>query len=141
MITGDPLEEKDLKHITRMKTVLAQYIVSAHLVDKLSEAIRRMTALTPAQRPTGEDTIRLLRSAMSSELDWKILSIFMRSDFAAGITLVDAADILFDEFAPSRRWKIRSYERITEMKSKVKSMYNRDILSRNGHKYSVRSYW
>ena len=139
MITGDPFEEKDLKHVTRMKTVLARYIVSAHLVDKFSEALRRMMALTPAQRPTGEDTIRLLRGVMASEVDWKILSIFMRPEFAEGITLVDAADILFDVFAPSRGWNKRSDDRIMELKSKVKSMCNRNILSRNGHKYSVRS--
>ncbi|MFH0985716.1 MAG: protein kinase [Candidatus Omnitrophota bacterium] len=138
MIAGYPFGD-ELKSFVRMKKMLAPQIQSAYILEKITKLLRRMTVATPTLRVNGKDSIRLLRSVMASEEDWKILDVFMLPEFDQGISLADAADILFDEFALSRGWRNRTNERIAELKSIVKSMYNRGILSLIGHKYSVRT--
>lgn len=138
MLVGRPFDKDELKHIVRMKTTIAERLPCAHIVDRISEGLRMMTNATPTLRGTSESSIRLLAGILTSQKDWRILSVFV-SQAPSGITLNDAADILFDEFASSKGWRNRRSDRLAELKSMVKSLYDRGILSRNGHKYVVRT--
>jgi len=138
MILGRPFDAEELKSVAHMKMTLAQQIPSAHIVERIIKALRKMTYATPTLRGNSEDSIRLLRSVLASEEDWVILSLFMSQASADGITSNEATDILFDELASSRGWRNRTNERVAELKSMIKSMYERGILSRNGRKYTVR---
>lgn len=136
-IIGRPFDREELKHVARMKTTLAEWMPSAYIVDKITVGLRKMTNATPALRGTSEDSIRFLTSILLSQEDWQVLTVLV-SQAPAGITLNDAAEILFIEFAPSKGWRNCTIDRLSELKSMVRSMYKRGILSRNGHKYVVR---
>lgn len=139
MVFGRPFDQDELRHITRMKTKLSQHIPSAHLVEKISEIIRKMTQSTPPQRGNAHELMRLMRQVLVSQDDWRILTMLTSSHMPAqGYTLNEAAEILFDTLAPYRRWRKRNSGRYDELKTMVNSLYKRQILSRNGYKYSVR---
>jgi serine/threonine protein kinase len=136
MVLGRPFTKEELKHVNRMERNLTKRIPSVYVAKKLTKIVRKMTNATPGSRGSPDESIRLLSNVLNSSIEWKILAIFMSLP-PTGLTLADAADILFDELKSTMGWGHRTPERLNDLKHIVRSMYKRKIFFLRGHKYGV----
>jgi eukaryotic-like serine/threonine-protein kinase len=137
MVMGTTFDASALKSKKRMKKMLAEFIPSAHLVEAYTKVIRKMTLTTPALRGTASETMKLLKSLMSSNEEWIVLRTLAEHQ-STGLNLSEATESLFSEIKSSKGWKYANEDRRKEIRDIVRSMYKREILELSGHKYFVK---
>jgi len=137
LINGKPFQDNSLR-VNKIRDNLSNIIPSKYIISRLVAIIHQMTnRSSPGLRPSAKEAIKKLQSVVNSEVDWLIFLVF--SEEETGLTLADAALSLFEKHKVSKGWRNLTLDREKEMKSLVRSAYRREILSREGHQYSIKT--
>jgi serine/threonine protein kinase len=136
MSTGQIISDDDLKHINRIRGQLGN-IPSRFLRDKISQIVRAMTLTTQTLRPSASSAARQIETLLANEDEWLVLEGLATLSSEGAFSLTRAAEYLFPKFAKRKGWINETQDRSSIIKTNIRNMYRRKILSRNGQAYSL----